>query len=161
MAWIGPLIYTQPEQKNRWLAENLLRSQRVPEALALMSSKPRGAFPPIWDPPPRMGYGEQFPELDTVAAAIMAEPTAPWVASMYVAKSRWVFNRRGEMSWENAAEHIVNDPTSSPIGVPTLARLKLHLDYDTNLPSDDRTQMERIVKHLQSKHGEGEAEGSK
>jgi hypothetical protein len=49
---------TQKEQQLRYEAEHLLRAGDVAAAFRAMSSRQRSEYPPIWDPPPRMGYLE-------------------------------------------------------------------------------------------------------
>jgi hypothetical protein len=86
LAWIPLMIGPQREQQLRHRAETLLRSGRVAEALTEMSAHERKEYPPIWDPPPRKGYGESNPTMTDISAAMEETPVAPWVRDLFVAK---------------------------------------------------------------------------
>lgn len=73
----------RPEQLNRSEAERLLRAGRISEAIAFMSARDRGDFPPHWDPPPRLIFDEQEPTLRTLFLAMRAQPPADWVREVY------------------------------------------------------------------------------
>lgn len=85
--WGFLLPFTQPEQIRRYRVERLLRSDRVQEALQEMSAHSRDDYPPHWDPPPRIGYGERIPPLAQVMRALDEQTVAPWVAAIYRAKA--------------------------------------------------------------------------
>jgi hypothetical protein len=72
--WPFVLPWTQAEQGLRYRVEQDLRGGRIPEALALMTAHTPSAFPPHWDPPPRVGYGESVPPLVTVLEALVEHP---------------------------------------------------------------------------------------
>jgi len=87
LIWSVVLPYTQPAQRLRWTVENDLAGGRIQNAVEVMSSHPRDAFPPHWDPPPWPGYGQDDPRLIDVLEAITDTPsTAEWVRSLYVQK---------------------------------------------------------------------------
>jgi hypothetical protein len=48
-----------------------------------MSEHQRSDFPPHWAPPPRVGYGEELPQLKAVFPLLSHESVAPWVAEAY------------------------------------------------------------------------------
>ena len=56
----------------------------------MMSTHQRSEFPPQWEPPPRVGYGEQTPALVDVLEAMTQTPTAEWVRQAYLSS----FERR-------------------------------------------------------------------
>ncbi len=85
------LPWTQPEQRLATRAESLLRGGRVGQALAMMSAHRRSEFPPQWDPPPRVGYGERTPALLDVLEAMTQTPTAGWVRQAYLSSFERVY----------------------------------------------------------------------
>jgi hypothetical protein len=86
VVWTAFLPWTQPEQQNRRRVERLMRDGRTGEGVAYMADHVRSDFPPHWDPPPRIGYGERTPQLLEVFDAIAIQETAKWVTSLYVEK---------------------------------------------------------------------------
>jgi hypothetical protein len=88
MFWPLVLPWTQPEQVLRGQVERDLRAGRIAEALVTMSDHPQSDFPPHWDPPPRVGYGESAPPIIDVVEAMLDPPAADWVQAIYVEKLR-------------------------------------------------------------------------
>jgi hypothetical protein len=91
--WLVFLPSTQREQRLRSDAERMLRGGEIARALAFMSQHDRDAFPPAWDPPPRIGWPEpERPAVMDVMKVLAAEPTAPWVREVYIDKfeRRWL-----------------------------------------------------------------------
>ncbi len=84
--WAAVLPFTQPEQQLRSCVERLLKGGKIAEGLAEMSAHSPEDFPPHWDPPPRVGYGEHLPPLLDVLEAIADGPPASWVRSAYLRK---------------------------------------------------------------------------
>lgn len=107
--WIAILPRTQPEQQLRGQVERDLRAGRIREALETMSAHEPGDFPPHWDPPPRLAYREQRPDITEVQEHLDVLPVKPWVREIYVEKfGNWL---RGESSetgiwWELSAEGV-------------------------------------------------------
>jgi hypothetical protein len=87
IAGVGILPLAQPEQARRWQAEHLLQTGLIPEAMRFMAETPREDFPPLWDPPPRTGYHEEFPEMDKVAAALQTMDAPQWLQEAYAEKA--------------------------------------------------------------------------
>lgn len=56
--WCAWLPVTQPEQQLRGEVERALRSEDFATGLLALASNPPAAFPPQWDPPPRIGYAK-------------------------------------------------------------------------------------------------------
>jgi hypothetical protein len=81
--WILILPLTQPEQQRRRQVETLLRNGRIEGTLEFMSAHERQDFPPHWDPPPRIGYGETEPDLVDVMETLIAIEVKPWVSNLY------------------------------------------------------------------------------
>jgi hypothetical protein len=88
VVWTPILFITQPEQQLRYAVERDLRSGRIETAIALMSAHERSDFPPHWDPPPRVGYGEKKPPMLDVMEMVVAARPAPWVRELFVEKYR-------------------------------------------------------------------------
>lgn len=90
LVWIVILPTTQAEQRLRFIAERDLREGRIAEALTFMSDHEATDFPPHWEPPPRVGYGETSPSLFDVLDELVEQSTAPWVEAAYLEKV-WQF----------------------------------------------------------------------
>jgi hypothetical protein len=83
---IGLLPIGQPEQQRRREAEKLLRAGELDRAVQYMSALSRDEFPPIWDPPPRTGYGEKSPSAMQVLTAAEQNNAPQWVRNLYIDK---------------------------------------------------------------------------
>jgi hypothetical protein len=90
------LPWTQPEQQNRRQVQRLMRGGQVDEALEYLSVRARSDLPPHWEPPPRIGYGEETPSLAEVLDGIATHGAAEWVRSLYVDKAIFY---NGRFSW--------------------------------------------------------------
>jgi hypothetical protein len=84
--WLGFMPFTQPEQRLRVTVEDALRGGEIELGLELMSSHSAEDFPPHWDPPPRIGYGDKVPNVADVLARFTAESPATWVRNIYFDK---------------------------------------------------------------------------
>lgn len=93
LIWIPVLPLTQPEQQLRHAVERDLREGNIYQALATMSAHPRDAFPPHWDPPPRIGYGERQPPILDVVEVALAMDADPWVVDVFMEKLRSLAGR--------------------------------------------------------------------
>jgi hypothetical protein len=81
------LPLTQPAQRLRSDAEQLLRRGALRAAVAEMSRHARADYPPLWDPPPRLGWPEaQKPDVLAVLGVIADHGSAEWVRAVYVDK---------------------------------------------------------------------------
>lgn len=83
VAWAFVLPFTQPEQQLRQRVERDLRAGRIEKALATMSAHERSDFPPHWDPPPRVAYGETNPNIVDVYETLDRMAVKPWVRQIY------------------------------------------------------------------------------
>jgi len=86
LIWIAILPATQRQQINRHTVEVSLRHNQIADALAFMSMRKQIDFPPHWDPPPRIGYGEDTPDIWDVMKAANDVNVAAWVRSIYIDK---------------------------------------------------------------------------
>ena len=84
--WAPILPWTQTEQRLRWKAERMLFSGSIEELCKLTREKSERHFPPHWDPPPRLSYGEKRPALLRTSAAIISYDPADWFWQRYVDK---------------------------------------------------------------------------
>ncbi len=108
VGWLPVLLVTQPEQQLRRQVERKLRGGEIREALMLMSSHERADFPPHWDPPPRIGYGERSPEMGDVLMDLTTSESAPWVHALFVDKMLNQMNRWNMHPTWNSPQHDVD-----------------------------------------------------
>lgn len=83
LVWAIILPTTQPPQANRHTVESLLSQNDLADALRFMSARQPDDFPPHWDPPPRVGYGEDVPDLWKILALVDGDDVAPWVRAIF------------------------------------------------------------------------------
>ena len=88
--WIPFLFFTQPEQRLRWQSEQMIEQGNFIKFGELTGANPREAFPPHWDPPPRVGYREREPRPFLVLHGLYkSNAAAPWVLDAYQSKLRF------------------------------------------------------------------------
>lgn len=85
-SWAFVLPVTQPIQRNRRRVETLLRAGDLVGAVEYMSERQVDDFPPHWDPPPRIGFGEAEPNIFDLLEAVSSTESASWVRSMVIQK---------------------------------------------------------------------------
>jgi hypothetical protein len=86
LIWAPILPFTQPEQINRRIVESQLRHGQIAEAIAFLWRHSRQDFPPLWDPPPQLGYGEDKPGLIDVLSIVASPDLAPPFREIFAAK---------------------------------------------------------------------------
>jgi hypothetical protein len=86
VVWVPFLPSTQSEQRLRWQAEKLLQAGSYNELSELTHQHEEHDFPPHWDPPPRIAYGEKKPELVSTCIAIQNANCAEWFWKRYLEK---------------------------------------------------------------------------
>lgn len=95
---LAMLPLTQPAQQLRTSVEHDLRHGEIQRAVMTLSQHPREAFPPHWDPPPRIAYRETEPPLIDVLEVLGEVEASPWVSELYAEKfARQMSDRMG--SW--------------------------------------------------------------
>lgn len=102
LAWAPILPRTQPEQINRRIVESQLRHGQIAEAIAFLSRHSRRDFPPLWDPPPQLGYGESKPGLIDVLSIVASPDLPPPFREMFAAKLMAqfdLFGRKYDYGW--------------------------------------------------------------
>ena len=151
------LPWTQPEQQRRWRAESLLRSGEMTEAIEFMSRFAPSDFPPHWDPPPRIGYGDTAPNAETVVEAIRETGAAEWVRDAYLKKFDVQLRRamtglhRFDQAWPRIATSIVLDDNPRMIATASerAPSLQMLLTMHDRLSSDDHDAIEQIIQRTQ------------
>jgi hypothetical protein len=88
LGWACVLPITQPEQQLRRHVERDLYAGRIAEGLEVMSQQAPADFPPHWEPPPNIGYGQDAPPLFDVLETLESRPVADWVCEVYWKKFR-------------------------------------------------------------------------
>jgi len=96
LIWAPILPFTQPEQINRRIVESQLRHGQIAEAIAFLSRHSRQGFPPLWDPPPQLGYGEDKPSLIDVLSIVASPDLSPPFRKIFAAKLMAQFDRFGQ-----------------------------------------------------------------
>ncbi|HET6881577.1 MAG TPA: hypothetical protein VFI31_15545 [Pirellulales bacterium] len=84
--WIVVLPLTQPKQQLARRVNEDLKSGRIWEAVAEMSTHQRNDFPARWEPPPHIGYGEREPPILDIIEAVLASDAPDWVRSVFTEK---------------------------------------------------------------------------
>ena len=106
LVWIPILPFTQPPQQLRYAVERDLTGGRIDRALAVLSDHGRDAFPPHWDPPPRVGYGEDNPPIIDVVEVVLTQEVEPWVSELFVGK---LSDRAANSRWTGFWREMGND----------------------------------------------------
>lgn len=76
----------QTQQQHASAAARLLHANEIAAAVEYMGKFQRSDLPPIWDPPPRTGYGETKPDVLDVLEEIGRQDAPGWLATVYVEK---------------------------------------------------------------------------
>ena len=124
VAFLPALFVHQPAQQLGRQVEFALRSGRVNEALHLMSQHERSDFPPLWDPPPRIGYRMLEPPILEVMDRIAKTETKPWVRQIFLEKYKYRLSSNDYhslQSWSSMRE----------------AELRRHIEILEQLPERD------------------------
>ena len=83
LVWIPILPFTQSEQKLRWETEELLHSGEFKKLSKLIAEHQESDFPTHWDPPPRLGYGEDSPNVYEVTLGLISNDAPKWFINRY------------------------------------------------------------------------------
>ena len=98
------MLITQREQHARWQAERMLRQGQIAQGLDYMSGRSPSAFPPHWDPPPRVAYHNPNPDLLDVLEVLQHSRTRGWARDLYLDK---VYRKYGNPRFPE--EHPLNE----------------------------------------------------
>jgi hypothetical protein len=85
---------------NRRIVEQQLRSGRLAEAIAFLSRHSRADFPPLWDPPPQLGYGEYQPSLIDVLTILTSTDLSPPLRALFADKLKRQFASYGRRDYD-------------------------------------------------------------
>jgi hypothetical protein len=141
VVWAPVLPFTQAEQRLRSRVEQDFKEGRIVEALAEMSAHAQNDFPPQWDPPPRVAYGQKTPPFLDVIEEIANNPPAPWVRSLYL--------QRFDEYLDAVFGEYPFDPQSaerSPPDLDKIAELLLRLPEGVALVAERREAVERTPR---------------
>ena len=150
LAFVPLLIVSQPEQMKRRAVEQLFGQGKAPEALAKMSQHQPSDFPPQWNPPPRLGYREDTPDLNDVRDAMTQHWPAQWVAEVYLDKLerhlkteiRWSM---GYLTWSEIAELMLEYPGDYELEEEHRRSAQFLHDHMTSLTDAEREALLRIA----------------
>lgn len=152
--WPFVLPFTQSEQQLRRVVDDELREGRIREALAIMNLHRRDDFPPHWDPPPRVGYGEQEPSPLAVMELLVATQNRPWVRELFSEKYQRLisagsgpftfWNRIDDEQFQNHLRLLERLPHDSPI----LARQRELVENGRRISLRSESQQQRLRRLL-------------
>lgn len=150
-AGLALLPLSQGEQVRKHRVEVLLRAGRVGEAMAQMSAHNREDYPPVWDPPPRMGYREQTPTEGAICEAMAALPPAPWVRDLFLPKIRLGLRRMLPFqfaranTWTEIAGDVAEVGISQQFGSEIVHAAAFLAANDPTLSDTDREALRSIA----------------
>lgn len=152
---IGVLPFTQPAQQLRRSVERDLRSGNVGAAINTMTRAGRDAFPPHWDPPPRIGYGESIPPLIDVLEALPSAQASPWVVEAYREKflsriatfdAGWTYwGRLGAKDFDRHLDVIERQFTSAAEGELFKPELREQLEERHGRTTKQKERIRKLV----------------
>ncbi len=153
LIWLPILPWTQAEQQLRSRVEDDMKAGRIADALDLMSAHAAADFPPQWDPPPRVGYGEKTPRFFDVMEVLMAHNCAPWVRASYVDKLWRYFEKEHDYALNAYTKDELADLlrilSQLPEGPDMAATFHRALEWrlsDSNIPAEERESLNGLLK---------------
>lgn len=156
LVWIPILPMTQPEQQLRRDVEQDLRGGRIDRALTTMSEHDRVDFPPHWDPPPRIGYGETSPSIIDVLEIAVKSDVAAWVLEVFQQKfedsmgtdyhSYYLWNELANEEFERYLNLIEQLPPSPEFLKANQEALRSQIsDDDVGRTEEQRTRLHQLL----------------
>ena len=147
LMWFPMLPGTQAEQSLQYQAESLIEQGDFVALGNLTSENPANRFPPHWDPPPRVGYGERKPEPLDVLAGLLANETDSWLIELYSKKLAFRLGLRppGTMPDEEF-EKLVDVLEQLPDGKQITERIysQQWFGEDADISAERRALIERL-----------------
>ena len=160
--WVGILPFTQPEQQLRWRVERDLRAGRLQEAAALLATHERSDFPPHWDPPPRIGYGETFPPAQNVFHELLAAKAKAWALALYADKFANEARRyNAELFSDALPDAVLEEKLSLVEQLPNAAEIieEHRRELDREARNEDRSEAVRDrIRRVLQETGTGNAD---
>lgn len=170
LVWVPILPFTQPEQQLRHEVESDLRGGQIHRALTTMSAHERGDFPPHWDSPPRVGYGEQQPPILDVVETLLEMDAKPWVVELFVEKlrsragysfgTRYYFYDMDDEQFDRHLALLEQLPTDSPIHAEWRNALEQQLTNEEARTEAQRTRLRVLLEPHQDLDAPAEREGN-
>lgn len=124
----------QPEQQRGHYVQQQLKSGNLDEAVQYVSRFEQDDFPPVWDPPPRLGYNEESPPIGAVLDAIERHNAPRWFTEIYVEK---LSQDPSDILWDAAPHGAEADAAALKRALDLLEKYKpaasLDLDQRWNL----------------------------
>lgn len=150
VAFAPLLLWAQPEQALRHRVERLMLSGQVAEGLAAMSAQTHGDFPPAYNPPPRLGYRESDPAMDSVRQAMREQWPAEWVAEAYLFKTRREIGTRFfDDPTRDGFAHSLQDGAGDwavDRAPELLGAFQFLVDFDDALPEENRAAIRDFLE---------------
>ena len=109
VGWIALLMAVQPSQFRATQIERLIVAGQIDAALAQLSTIDRDDLPRRWEPPPRIGRGEDSPRLGDILRRARREGVSPWVRRVYGEKYAFHYQSPTEQVWEGGGRWCVED----------------------------------------------------
>lgn len=128
-SFIPLLLWSQPEQRKRFQAEQLLRNGLYEQLCEFSREHVASEFPPHWDPPPRVGYAEREPDLAATLIQLKRFQASTWFWDMYLEKIR-----RKQPNFEFALQNVDNQELAVVI--------ELFSEFKDSLGRSDRIRFE-------------------
>jgi hypothetical protein len=155
LPWLCYLPITQSEQFLRWKSEQLIEQEDYESLSKLTIENPQSNFPPHWDPPPRLSYGDTEPKAYQVINGLLDHQAADWMTDIFSKK----LQHESESWWMGFRE--LEDPSNEPLSefVRCLVRIEngskianeIRLDYVEPHPTDDeRNELVERIRGLQT-----------
>ncbi len=133
-----------PEQRRRFEVDRLLRTDPA-AGMAYMSRFERNDFPPIWDPPPRLAFGERSPTIAAIHEALLADAAArPWVRALLLDKSWRFLGHTGDLpSVAIDPDELVRWIDRTTAAPEFVDAVRFHADHDERLTPQARDALHR------------------
>ena len=149
LVWLPILPFTQKEHVLRTRVERDFKAGRIAEALDVLSSHQPSDFPPGWSPPPRIGYGENKPNILDVMEMLVARDHAAWVRAIYAQKLHQHLGEGYSIShWRSDLPRVVKLLQQIPEGPAIAADYRKPVEsrlQEKQLPPEERESLDALL----------------
>lgn len=171
IVWCFMLPTTQAEQRLKRQVEIELKNHHLAEGVGILSAHRRADFPPHWDPPPRVGYGENRPPILDVLELVSKKPGAGWALDLYSEKYRdylhhhhWDLGLLPDLDDRQLTRHL-SLLESLPNGAQIIAEQERALRYlldEQQRPKAIREHVKRLLEKVipNGRHGDNNDDGA-